>query len=195
MPRVQPTRSKPRAADAWRSASYCVSHLKREYLYTLVGIMKAKVYIETSVISYLTSRPSQDVVIAGHQQTTRDWWATYRAQFDVVASQLVVQEASAGDPQAAQQRLAVLAELELLAVTAETIAPAHALVEGGPLPAQAAEDALHIAIAVTNGIEYLITWNCKHLANASMRKDIDRICRLRGYEPIVICTPEELIEG
>jgi predicted nucleic acid-binding protein len=157
--------------------------------------MKAKVYIETSVISYLTSRPSQDVVIAGHQQTTRDWWATYRAQFDVVASQLVVQEASAGDPQAVQQRLAVLAELELLAVTAEAIALAHALVEGGPLPAQAAEDALHIAIAVTNGIEYLITWNCKHLANASMRKDIDRIRRLRGYEPIVICTPEELIEG
>jgi len=157
--------------------------------------MKAKVYIETSVISYLTSRPSQDIVIAGHQQTTRDWWATHRAQFDVVASQLVVQEASAGDPQAAQQRLAVLAELELLAVTAEAIALAHALVEGGPLPAQAAEDALHIAIAVTNGIEYLITWNCKHLANASMRKDIDRICRLRGYEPIVICTPEELVEG
>jgi predicted nucleic acid-binding protein len=177
-----------------------VSHLEHEYLYILVGIMKAKVYIETSVISYLTSRPSQDIVIAGHQQTTRDWWATYRAQFDVVASQLVVQEASAqeasaGDPQAAQQRLAVLAELELLAVTEEAIALAHALVEGGPLPAQAAEDALHIAIAVTNGIEYLITWNCKHLANASMRKDIDRICRLRGYEPIVICTPEELIEG
>ena len=96
--------------------------------------MKAKVYIETSVISYLTSRPSQDVVIAGHQQTTRDWWATYRAQFDVVASQLVVQEASAGDPQAAQQRLAVLAELELLAVTAEAIALAHALVEGRRRP-------------------------------------------------------------
>ena len=157
--------------------------------------MKAKVYIETSVISYLTSRPSQDVVIAGHQQTTRDWWHTHRAQFDVVASQLVVQEASAGDPQAAQQRLAVLAELELLAVTAEAMALAQALVDGGPLPSQAAEDALHIAIAVTNGIEYLITWNCKHLANASMRKDIDRICRLRGYEPIVICTPEELLEG
>jgi hypothetical protein len=112
-----------------------------------------------------------------------------------VASQLVVQEASDGDPQAAQQRLAVLAELELLAVTAEATALAQALVEGGPLPSQAAEDALHIAIAVTNGIEYLITWNCTHLANASMRKDIDRICRLRGYEPIVICTPEELVEG
>ena len=157
--------------------------------------MKAKVYIETSVISYLTSRPSQDIVIAGHQQTTRDWWSTPRAQFDVVASHLVVQEASAGDPQAAQQRLAVLAELELLAVSAEATALAQALVDGGPLPSQAAEDALHIAIAVTNGIDYLVTWNCRHLANASMRKDIDRICRLRGYEPVVICTPEELLEG
>jgi predicted nucleic acid-binding protein len=157
--------------------------------------MKAKVYIETSVISYLTSRPSQDIVIAGHQQTTRDGWYTHRAQFDVVASQLVVQEASAGDPQAAQQRLAVLAELELLAVSAEAMALAQALVNGGPLPSQAAEDALHIAIAVTNGIDYLVTWNCRHLANASMRKDIDRLCRLRGYEPVVICTPEELLEG
>ena len=89
----------------------------------------------------------------------------------------------------------MLAELELLAVTAEAMALAQALVDGGPLPSQAAEDVLHIAIAVTNGMEYLITWNCKHLANASMRKDIDRMCRLRGYEPIVICTPEELLEG
>jgi len=156
--------------------------------------MKAKVYVETSVISYLTSRPSRDIVIAGHQQTTRDWWHTHRARFNVVASQLVVQEAGAGDPRAAQQRLAVLAELELLAVTEEAMVLAQALVDGGPLPAQAVEDALHIALAVTNGIEYLLTWNCKHLANASLRKDIDRICRMRGYEPIVICTPEELLE-
>jgi predicted nucleic acid-binding protein len=157
--------------------------------------MKIKVYVETSVISYLTSRPSRDIVIAGPQQTTRDWWDMHRTRFDVVASQLVVQEASAGDPSATQQRLAILEELELLAVTEEAMLLAQALVDGGPLPSQAAEDALHIAIAVTNGLEYLVTWSCKHLANASMRKDIDRICRMRGYEPVIICTPEELVEG
>ena len=156
--------------------------------------MKAKVYIETSVISYLTSRPSRDVVIAGHQQITRDWWQTQRETFDVVASQLVVQEASAGDPMAAQQRLEVLATLELLAVTEEALALAQALVVTGPMPPKAAEDALHIAIAVTSGVEYLLTWNCTHLANATMRSEIDRLYRARGYEPVIICTPEELLE-
>ena len=117
--------------------------------------MKAKVYVETSVISYLTSRPSRDVVTAGHQQITRDWWQTQRETFDVVASQLVVQEASAGDPTAAQQRLEVLAAMELLAVTEEALTLAQALVETGPMPPKAAEDALHIAIAVTSGVEYL----------------------------------------
>ena len=156
--------------------------------------MKAKVYVETSVISYLTSRPSRDVVTAGHQQITRDWWQTQRETFDVVASQLVVQEASAGDPTAAQQRLEVLAAMELLAVTEEALTLAQALVETGPMPPNAAEDALHIAIAVTSGVEYLLTWNCTHLANATMRREIERICRARGYEPVIICTPEELLE-
>ena len=157
--------------------------------------MKAKVYVETSVISYLTSRPSRDVVIAGHQQITRDWWQTQRETFDVVASQLVVQEASAGDPIAAQQRLEVLATMELLAVTEEALTLAQALVATGPMPPNAAEDALHIAIAVTSGVEYLLTWNCTHLANATMRREIDRLCRARGYEPVIICTPEELLEA
>jgi predicted nucleic acid-binding protein len=157
--------------------------------------MKAKVYVETSVISYLTSRPSRDVVIAGHQQITRDWWQTQRETFDVVASQLVVQEASAGDPIAAQQRLEVLATMALLAVTEEALTLAQALVAPGPLPPKAAEDALHIAIAVTSGVEYLLTWNCTHLANATMRRAIERLCRTRGYEPVIICTPEELLEA
>ena len=157
--------------------------------------MKAKVYVETSVISYLTSRPSRDVVIAGHQQITRDWWQTQRETFDVVASQLVVQEASAGDPIAAQQRLEVLATMAFLAVTEAALTLAQALVAPGPLPPKAAEDALHIAIAVTSGVEYLLTWNCTHLANATMRRAIDRLCRARGYEPVIICTPEELLEA
>ena len=157
--------------------------------------MKAKVYIETTVISYLTARPNRDVVIAGHQKITRDWWQTCRKRFDVVASQLVVREASAGDSRAAQERLAKLATLTLLEVTEEAVLLAQELVSTGAVPEKAAEDALHLAIAVTNGVEYLLTWNCKHLANATMRTKIEDVCRSAGYEPVIICTPEELLEA
>jgi predicted nucleic acid-binding protein len=157
--------------------------------------VKAKVYIETTVISYLTVRPNRDVVIAGHQKITRDWWQTCRERFDAVASQLVVREASAGDSRAAQERLAKLATLTLLEVTEEAVLLAQELVSTGAVPEKAAEDALHLAIAVTNGVEYLLTWNCKHLANATMRTKIEDVCRSAGYEPVIICTPEELLEA
>ena len=156
--------------------------------------MKAKVYIETTVVSYLTARSSRDVVIAGHQKITRDWWQTCRERFDLVASQLVVREASAGDPKAAKERLDILTTLTLLEVTEEAVTLAHELIATGVVPEKAAEDALHIAIAVTNGIEYLLTWNCKHLANATLRTKIEETCRFAGYEPVIICTPEELLE-
>lgn len=156
--------------------------------------MKPKVYLETSVISYLTARPSRDVVVAGHQQTTRDWWETQSQRFQLVASQLVIQEASAGDEAAAQQRLNMLTEAELLSISEAALNLAQVLVDMGPVPAKAAADALHIAIAVTNGVEYLLTWNCKHIANASMRSQIERLCQTQGYEPTIICTPDELWE-
>ena|SRR5712691_941861 len=156
--------------------------------------MEAKVYLETTFVSYLTARPSRDVVIAGHQQTTHEWWQTCRGRFDLVASQLVVQEVGAGDPQAAQERLNVLATLTLLEVTEEAMALAQELLATRAVPEKAAEDALHIAIAVTNGVEYLLTWNCKHLANATIRAKSEEVCRSAGYEPVIICTPEELLE-
>lgn len=156
--------------------------------------MKPKVYLETSVISYLTSRPSRDLIVAGHQQTTQDWWAERRHAFHLVASQLVMNEASSGDVEAAKARLEVLASVELLEAREDGHELAVALVADGPIPTVAAEDALHIAIAVTHGVEYLLTWNCKHIANASMRSSIDRICRRHGYEPTILCTPEELLE-
>lgn len=156
--------------------------------------MGARVYIETTVISYLTARPSQDVVIAGHQKVTRDWWDQCREKFEAVASQLVLREASAGDAQAAQVRIERLATLTLLEVTEEAMSVAQEPLATGAVPEQAAEDALHIAVAVSNGVEYLLTWNCKHLANAAMRTKIDDVCRSFGYDPVIICTPEELME-
>ena len=155
---------------------------------------KPKAYIETTVISYLTARPSRDVVVAGHQQSTRDWWEGRRAQFRLFSSQLVLQEAGRGDPDAAGERIEKLRQTEALETTAEAVALSGKFIEGGPLPQKAAEDALHIGIAVVNGMDYLLTWNLTHLANAALRNKIDQICRSNGYEPAVICTPEELME-
>ena len=156
--------------------------------------MKPRVYVETSVISYLTAWASRDVVVAGHQQVTRDWWKSSQDRFDVVASELVVQEASAGDLDAAKDRLQVLDMLTLLEITESARDLARQLVVAAAIPAKAAEDALHLAIAATNGIDYLVTWNCRHLANATMRAKIEEVCRDAGYQPPAICTPEELME-
>jgi predicted nucleic acid-binding protein len=156
--------------------------------------MKPKVYVETTVISYLTARSSRDVVVAGHQQTTREWWRTCRERFELVASQLVLGEVAAGEPEAARERLLVLEELSLLEITEEALALARHLVESASIPARAAQDALHLGLAVTNGIGFLVTWNCRHLANAVLRTKIEEACRAAGYEPAVLCTPEELME-
>jgi predicted nucleic acid-binding protein len=154
----------------------------------------SSVYLETSVISYLTARPSRDIVVAGHQQTTRDWWQTRCNSFDVYVSELVLREARGGNPQAAAERLAILQTLELVEVSPEALTLANQLVTEAAIPQKAIADALHVATAVTSGIDFLLTWNCKHIANATMRGKIERICRTNGYEPSIICTPEELME-
>jgi len=157
--------------------------------------MKPKVYIETTVISYLTAWTARDVVAAGHQQITRDWWQNAADRFELVASELVVNEARAGDPEAARSRLATLDSVTLLDITEEALELAQHLLKSGAIPEKAAEDAVHIAIAVTNGVEYLVTWNCRHIANATMRSHIDTVCRRAGFEPSIICTPDELLES
>ena len=158
------------------------------------------VYVETSVIGYLTMRPSRDVVVAGHQQVTRQWWDTRSGKYLLCGSQLVVREAGAGDPQAAKERLTVVDTLTLLAATPLALKLARALVQKHAIPNNAADDALHIAIAAAYGIDYLLTWNCRHINNASTRAAIDAICKneLETHKaPVnkapVICTPEELL--
>jgi hypothetical protein len=157
--------------------------------------MKPKVYLETTIPSYLTARPSRDLVTAAHQQITREWWDTRRHAFDLFVSQMVLDEASAGDPDAAARRLAVLAPLPLLNPRAEGADLAQALIEQVSLPIGAAADALHIAIAVVNGMDYLLTWNCTHIANAALRSQIATVCRRAGFEVPIICTPDELLEA
>ena len=154
--------------------------------------MAERVYIETTVVSYLTARASRDVVIAGHQQSTKEWWEEFRHDFQLCISELVIQEAGGGDPQAAQERLDVLKDLLLLETRQEAQDLAKELVRAGALPAKAFEDALHIAVAAHQKICYLLTWNLRHMANATMRPLIETVCANKGYKAPIICTPEEL---
>jgi predicted nucleic acid-binding protein len=157
--------------------------------------MEPKVYIETTIISYLAARPSRDLIVAGHQQITHEWWQTARHNFTAVSSQLVAREAGAGDPEAAETRLVFLTGLTLLEISEEALMLAQRLLQSKAIPQDFPEDALHVAVAVVNGIEYLLTWNYKHLANAGMRSKIETTCRELGYEAVIICTPEELMEA
>lgn len=156
--------------------------------------MSNKVYVETSVISYLASRPSRDLVIAANQQTTSEWWVERRANYELYISQLVVQEAGSGDADAAERRMQILETIPLLEISEKAAKLAEQLVKRGAVPQVAVEDALHIAVATVNGMAYLLTWNFRHIANATLRSKIEAICRDEGYEPPVICSPQELLE-
>jgi len=156
--------------------------------------LKASVYIETSVFSYLTARASNDLRAMANQSATLDWWETQRANYNVFISELVVSEASKGHPEASQRRLAVINDLPLIVISEEVRGLAQALIENHALPQKAEADAYHVAIAVVHGMEYLLTWNCTHIANAHTRPKIEATCRRLGYEPPVICTPLELTE-
>ena len=155
---------------------------------------KPKVYLETTIISYLTARPSRDLVVAANQQVTQDWWQMRHSLFDVFVSEVVIKEASGGDENAARQRLEEIEGIPLLTLTADAAVLAERLVKELPLPEKAITDAVHVAVAATNGMDYLMTWNCRHLANAVLRSKIEDVCREQGYEPPVICTPQELME-
>jgi predicted nucleic acid-binding protein len=154
--------------------------------------MKPRLYLETTIISYLTSRPSRDLVIAGHQQITREWWERHRDGFDLYISQFVVDEAKGGDPGAAGERVEAIKDLPLLDITPEVGLLAAGILASGLIPQRTPTDAAHIAIAAVHGMDFLMTWNCAHIANAAIAKAVASICRQHGFECPVICTPVEL---
>jgi len=156
--------------------------------------MKQRVYIETSILSYLTGRHSNDLRAMANQSTTIEWWENRVTEFDVFISEFVVAESSQGDPEAAARRLAVIEQIPELEVTEDVRKLGKALVSEGPIPEGAEIDAYHIAVAAVNGMDYLLTWNCKHIANATMRPMVEQVCRTHGFEPPTICTPQELME-
>ena len=156
--------------------------------------MNPRVYLETSVVSYLVGRLSRDVVVLGNQELTREWWSSRRGEYSLFISEVVIGEASIGDAELASQRLALANNLPLLAVTEEAERLAPLLLKAAGLAPNAETDALHMAVAAVHGMDYLLSWNCKHIANATIRRAIERQCRLSGYEQPVICTPQELLE-
>lgn len=153
--------------------------------------MLPKIYIETTIPSYLTSRTSRDLITAGHQQITHDWWARDRGNYEI--SQVVLDECTGGDPEMARKRLDLMADMAVLEIPDGATQLAKQMIQDGPLPTKAETDALHISIAAANAMDYLVTWNMKHIANAAMKREIDQKCREAGFEPPVICTPEDLL--
>jgi hypothetical protein len=139
--------------------------------------MMPSVYLETSIISYLAAQPSRDLVTAAHQQITYDWWRRRRSAFDLFVSQLVIDEAAAGDPDAAARRSALIGELPLLDVTPAVTSFAAFLVEAAALPVRAGADALHIALAAVHEVDYLLTWNCAHIAIRTSSLGRTRLCK------------------
>ena len=151
------------------------------------------VYLETTFISYLVARPSRDLIVAGHQQVTQEWWANRRSEFENCISQVVIDEASAGDPAEVQKRLAIISGLPVLQITEPAQSLAETIMAAGILPTHAVRDAAHVAVAAIHLIDYLLTWNCKHLANAQIARRIALVCEKLGHRMPIICTPEELM--
>ena len=156
--------------------------------------MKPKVYIETTIPSYLAARPTRDLIVAAHQEITRQWWLEHRSRFDLFISRLVIDEAGSGDREAAKERLRLLRGIVELDVSGEATSLAALLIARAAIPPKAATDAAHVAMAAVHGMDFLMTWNCTHLANAMMTTQIAQVCNTAGYRCPVICTPEELLQ-
>lgn len=153
---------------------------------------KPTVYIETTIPSFLTARPSGDLIAAGRQYLTQRWWEQRRSNFRLFVSQYVMDEAGRGDPGASKRRMDLLKDVELLEVDADVIRLAQTIVVTGIIPAKASTDAGHVAVAARYGMDFLMTWNCAHIANAEIIKKVGVVVQKAGYELPLICTPEEL---
>lgn len=155
--------------------------------------VKKSVYLETTIFSYLVAKPSRDLLLLAHQHITCDWWDTRRADFDLWVSEAVSMEAAGGDPEAARERLAAMKGIRGLPITPAVEALTARLLAKRLLPEKASIDALHVAIASVHLIDYLLTWNCKHLANAELAEPLAVKIQLYGYKCPIICTPETLL--
>jgi len=153
------------------------------------------VYLETTIPSYLTSRQSRDIIILGRQEITKNWWKERSNKFSIYISTYVIDESGFGDKEAAKKRNVFLETIPVLAVDDEVLKLASEIIKAKIIPPKAATDASHIAVATRHGIDYLLTWNCTHIANAEIMRKIEKVMNNNGYEIPVICTPDELMGG
>lgn len=156
-------------------------------------LIMSKIYIETSIVSYLTARPSNNLIASAWQNATIDWWETQKNRFELFISEVVIEEAGRGDETAASKRLASLEGIEVLKLDRASIELSKVLIQDGGIPSKALDDALHVAIAAVQGIDFLLTWNCRHIDNAEMKPVIRKIIESCGYICPEIATPIELM--
>ena len=153
---------------------------------------KPTVYVETTVVGHLAGRQQSDIIVAARQLASRNWWDV-RERYELFVSKFVLDECSAGDQVAASERLEMIREIPVLDTQTTAEALAIALMDRCGIPKTEPRDALHIAVAAVGGIEYLLTWNFKHIANPSTRHLIQMICQDSGYTPPIICSPDEIM--
>lgn len=156
---------------------------------------RPRVYIETTIPSFLVARPSNNLIVAGKQQTTRQWWDARRGQYRLCTSQYVLDEVCAGDAAAARQRMEVLENMPLLEIDDPVVNLARLLLDTNLIPLKSATDAGHIAVAARHNIDFLVTWNCTHIANAELLRKINYLVAEAGYILPTVCTPDELFGG
>ncbi len=156
--------------------------------------MKSTLYLETTIPSYLKAKHSRDIIQTARQQITSEWWDNRLNDFDIYISQIVIDEASEGDPSASAKRMEVIKDFPLLEITEEVINLADKIIKEKIIPEKAVRDALHIATSTFHEITFLLSWNCKHIANAEIIKRLQKTVAVEGFELPVICTPEELLE-
>jgi hypothetical protein len=151
-----------------------------------------RIYIESTIPSYVVARPAQDLLQAAHQQLTKDWWDLKRAQHELFTSQVVLDEIAGGETAMAQHRLKAMAQIKLLDLTDEANALTKDILVSGLLPARADRDAAHIALATVHEMDILLSWNCRHIANATIQARLRRLVERSGFALPVLCTPDEL---
>jgi predicted nucleic acid-binding protein len=155
--------------------------------------MTETVYIETSIIGYLSARTSNNLIVMANVEATQEWWDDRRSLFSIYISQVVLDEVARGDAEIAAKRLDILRDFPLLTIDQAVQNLAAQFLSKSNLPPKASDDALHIAVATVYELDYLLTWNCKHIANAQIQKKLAQISLDAGYELPTICTPYELM--
>jgi predicted nucleic acid-binding protein len=157
--------------------------------------MKETIYLETSVVSYYTARPSRDLIVMAHQQITHDWWEIALEEYDIYVSEIVIEEMSMGDPDAVLKRLDAVKGFAKLELIEDVEKMMEVYMKELKIPPKAFRDALHLAFASVHGIDYLVTWNCTHIANVNIIKKVMRINDKFNVSIPIICTPEEFEKG